>query len=223
MQPLHWLILGLLSKANFSFPDISSSQKDSLSVIAQKGRQMAEYLSATDVLVIIDMQNIFVDGAGAWEVIGYQEAESVVEKIRADFPGKTVFTKFVADPAELGIWKKYYDSYPTTRLPKDHLMWDLTINLNDNDRLITVPTFSKWGTELSEIVGQNNRIVMVGVATDCCVISTALAAIDAGREVLVIEDACAGTSIANHNKAMEIMGLLGPMIRVVNSSEFINS
>ena len=188
-----------------------------------KGRQVTEPFSASDVLVIIDMQNIFVDGAGAWEVVGYKEAEGLIEKIRADFPGKTVVTKFVADPKELGIWSKYYDTYPSTRLPEDHQMWDLTIDLGPGDTLISVPTFSKWGSELSEIVGQNNRIIMVGVATDCCVISTALGAIDAGREVIVIEDACAGTSRTNHSKTMEIMGLLGPMIRVISASEILGS
>jgi nicotinamidase-related amidase len=183
---------------------------------------MAEIFSERDVLVIVDMQNIFVDGAGPWGVVGYRDAERLIHDLRSEFPGPTVFTKFVADPKELGIWNKYYDAYPTTRLPHNDSAWDLTMELGPNDILISVPTFSKWGSELNRIVPQDGRIIMAGVATDCCVIATVLGAIDAGREVLVIEDACAGTSHTNHTKAMDVMGLLGPMIRVTSASELLS-
>ncbi|MDX6279545.1 MAG: hypothetical protein QOH03_616, partial [Kribbellaceae bacterium] len=35
-------------------------------------------------------------------------------------------------------------------------------------------TFGKWGPELAEAVGPGGRLVLAGVTTDCCVLTTAL-------------------------------------------------
>ena len=45
--------------------------------------------------------------------------------------------------------------------------------------------------------------MLAGVATDCCVLSTALAAADAGCLVEVVADACAGSSDEAHERALE--------------------
>jgi nicotinamidase-related amidase len=48
------------------------------------------------------------------------------------------------------------------------------------------------------------------------VISTALAAVDAGVQVQVVEEACAGSTGENHRKALDIMRLYAPMIEIVS-------
>lgn len=58
------------------------------------------------------------------------------------------------------------------------------------------------------------RLVLAGVSTDCCVLSTALAAADAGIEVLVVADACAGADDDTHAKALQVLDLYRPLIRV---------
>ena len=45
-------------------------------------------------------------------------------------------------------------------------------------------------------------------------LSTALAAADAGRFVVVPEDACAGLSEADHRRALDAMALYGPLITI---------
>ena len=50
-------------------------------------------------------------------------------------------------------------------------------------------------------------MVLAGVSTDCCVLSTALAAADAGVRVRVVADACAGVSEAGHERALAAMAL----------------
>jgi nicotinamidase-related amidase len=56
--------------------------------------------------------------------------------------------------------------------------------------------------------------VLAGVSTDCCVLSTALAAADAGVKVRVAADACAGATDTSHEQALAIMGLYAPLIEV---------
>lgn len=61
--------------------------------------------------------------------------------------------------------------------------------------------------------------MLTGVSTDCCVISTALSAADAGATITVVSDACAGSTPENHAAALTVLGLYPPQIRVVPSAE----
>ena len=61
------------------------------------------------------------------------------------------------------------------------------------------------------------RLLLTGVATDCCVVSTALAAADAGVLVTVVSDACAGSDADSHAQALHLMGLYAPLIDVTTT------
>jgi nicotinamidase-related amidase len=60
-------------------------------------------------------------------------------------------------------------------------------------------------------------LVLAGVSTDCCVLSTALAAADAGVQVTVVADACAGVDDVAHLRALEAMKLYAPLIDVLDA------
>ena len=62
-------------------------------------------------------------------------------------------------------------------------------------------------------------MVLAGVATDACVIGTALAAADAGVRVSVAADACAGADDAVHEQSLAVMRTWGPLIEVSASAE----
>ena len=63
--------------------------------------------------------------------------------------------------------------------------------------------------------------MLTGVATDCCVISTALAAADAGARVSVVSDAVAGSADAEHEAALHVMELFSPQIEVVEAQDVL--
>ena len=63
-------------------------------------------------------------------------------------------------------------------------------------------------------LGGAEDIVLTGVSTDCCVLSTALAAADDGVRVRVAADACAGLSDLDHRRALDAMALYAPLIEV---------
>ena len=77
------------------------------------------------------------------------------------------------------------------------------------------------GPELEPLVGHGRRIVLAGVSTDCCVLSTALAAADAGARVTVATDACAGSTAENHAAALHVMGLYPPQITLATTAEVL--
>lgn len=173
-------------------------------------------------LVVVDMQEAFRDSGSQWSVPRYAGAQDRVEELAERFRGRTVWTRFVRDPAEEGAWSAYYDRWSTFRVERGSPVWDLTLPVGD-DPILTQPTFSKWGPELARLVGPESRLVVCGVATDCCVLSTVLGAVDAGRSVTVVTDACAGATDEAHDQALALMGLLSPMVTLAATAEVLES
>ena len=64
-------------------------------------------------------------------------------------------------------------------------------------------------------------LTVAGVATDCCVISTALPAADAGVQVRVVSDACAGSTDDDHERALRVMSLYAPLVTLTTTAEVL--
>jgi isochorismate hydrolase len=107
------------------------------------------------------------------------------------------------------------------RFPADSPAWDITLDVPADAPVIDAPTFSKWGPELAALVPEGAEMVLTGVATDCCVLSTALGAVDAGRFVTVVSDACAAVSDEAQQQTLALLELLSPMCDVATSREFL--
>lgn len=164
-------------------------------------------------LVVIDMQHAFGDPSSPWVTEGYAAIVPAVEKLVGRFQDRVVFTRFVRDPAEPGHWSAYYDRWSSFRIPATDPLWDITLDVPVGSAVVDEPTFSKWGSSLEAVVGEA-PLVLCGVATECCVLSTAYAAADAGRQVTVVADACAGASTQLHDQALVIMQTNAPLITV---------
>lgn len=168
-------------------------------------------LAPDDALVIIDMQHIFASTQSQWHVPGYADAANQVARLRRHFSGPAIWTRFVRDPQETGSWQAYYQRWSQCRLAEDDPAWDITLTVPADDPVITLPTFSKWGADLQAMTQNHRRLVMCGVATDCCVLATALGAVDAGHHVTLVTDACAGLDLQAHAQTLAILQLLAPM------------
>ena len=166
-------------------------------------------------LVVVDMQRVFADADSAWATPGYAPASAGVRRLLPAFAGRTVFTRFVAPARPEGAWAPYYRDWPDQLRPADDPIWDLTPEFAGGDApVVTATTFGKWGPDLAATTSGADRLIVTGVSTDCCVLSTALAAADAGRFVVVPEDACAGLSEADHRRALDAMALYAPLITI---------
>ncbi|MFE4544355.1 cysteine hydrolase family protein [Arthrobacter sp. NPDC056727] len=175
---------------------------------------------ADATLVVIDMQRAFRD-KGQWQVPRYQEIVPVINRLQEALGTGTVFTRFIRDEAETGAWAAYYRRWLGMRFPADSPAWGITLDVPADAPVIDAPTFSKWGPELAALVPEGAEMVLAGVATDCCVLSTALGAVDAGRFVTVISDACAAVSDDAQKQTLALLELLSPMCEVVTSQEFL--
>ncbi len=171
------------------------------------------------LLAVIDMQNVFAGADSPWRTPKFADVVAPVRRLAATFGAATVFTRFVAPAEPAGSWRPYYAQWPFALQPPEAQLWEVVPELADlAGRTVSAPTFSKW-SQLAPLLEPGGRLVLCGVSTDCCVLSTALEAADAGAEVVVIEEACAGLDDNTHTKALEIMDLYAPLVRVVSLDE----
>ena len=171
-------------------------------------------------LVVIDIQHVFTEPGSGWYAEGAAETVAAIERLMPHFAGRTVLTRFVRDPEEAGAWASYYDTWSEFRLAPDHQRWELSLPAPAGAPVVDEPTFSKWTEGLREVVGGAD-LVLCGVATECCVLSTAFGAADAGRAVTVIADACAGASVSAHDAALALMHANAPLITVTTAADLL--
>jgi nicotinamidase-related amidase len=168
-------------------------------------------------LVVIDLQVIFADPDSAWRTPEFDRAADATQALLPQFPDRVVCTRFVAPERPSGAWVEYYADWPFALVPPTDPLYDLVPPFAGLDApVVSTTTFGKWGPDLAAIVGPDAPLVLTGVSTDCCVLSTALAAADAGRRVEVVADACAGLTEADHQRALDAMALYAPMIHIAD-------
>ena len=175
------------------------------------------------LLAVIDMQRVFAEPASPWAAPRFAEAAAGVRRLLPAFAGRAVFTRFVAPERPEGAWRAYYDQWPFALQPPDAPLWQL-VGRTRSTRHGTGrrPDLRQMGPGAGRPSWDpDGRLVLAGVSTDCCVLSTALAAADAGVEVLVVADACAGADDESHAKALHVLDLYRPLVRVVTVDEVL--
>lgn len=179
-------------------------------------------------LAVVDMQNVFGEAGSPWRTPRFDEVVAPVRALATAYAERAAFTRFLAPAQPTGAWVAYYADWPFALQPPDAAAWRLVPALTDvaarargtdgHGGTVDATTFGKWGPQLAELVGDDGRLVVCGVSTDCCVLSTVLAAADAGVQVIVAADACAGLDDSSHHKALDVMALYGPLVSVTSTA-----
>ena len=174
------------------------------------------------ILIVVDMQNDFVDGS-----LGSNEAvlivDNVVKKIESHH-GDIIVT-----------YDTHMDNYMETsegkNLPVPHcikgtLGWELTEKVQEalnkkKYKIIEKPTFGS--TELIEYIKSNYKpseieFELIGLCTDICVVSNALLLKANFTETKISVDAscCAGVTPDSHNAALTTMKMCQINVKTKN-------
>ncbi|UNX56412.1 cysteine hydrolase [Georgenia sp. TF02-10] len=172
-------------------------------------------------LVVVDPQRIFAEPSSPWASPMFDGIVGSVRRLAERFAGRVVVTRFVAPPQPRGSWVPYYREWPFAQVPADDPLYAVVDPLADlGAPVVTATTFGKWPA-LAEVTGPEPHLVLTGVATDCCVLATALPAADAGATLRVVADACAGSAPENHARALAVMALFAPQITLTTSVELL--
>lgn len=179
-------------------------------------------MSEREVLMLIDMQAVFAKPPSPWASGQYPQAESHARRLRAAYPDdRTAITRYLPPDPVTGAWVPYFEVWPFALDPAQ-ADYSLMPGFEPRDAtLIERTTFGKWDADSQRAMGHPDAIVLAGVSTDCCVLSTALAAADAGVRVRVAADACAGASPADHQRALDAMALYAPLIEITDTDAVV--
>jgi len=174
-------------------------------------------------LVVIDPQRIFAAADSEWGSPFFDQAMPQIRSLADAFGERVIVTRWMPTADRSTSWGEYFAVWPFADQPPSDQLFDLVpeaASLTARPTL-DLPTFGKWGPELESLVGRAGRFVLAGVSTDCCVLSTALAAADAGARITVATDACAGSTAENHAAALHVMGLYPPQITLSTTAEVL--
>lgn len=159
-----------------------------------------------NVLLVIDLQNDFIDGSLGNE--GNEKIVKPIEELIVNFDGEVIFTRDSHD-------ENYLQTLEGSHLPVSHCIkntkgWEIRIDTKNN-KIIDKPSFGSY--ELVEYLEKLNekekieKIYMTGICTDICVLSNAILLKNAllDTEVIVYENLCKGTNEKNHQTALDAM------------------
>jgi nicotinamidase-related amidase len=174
-------------------------------------------------LVAIDPQHIFASPDSAWGSPFFADALANIRRLAEHFDERVLVTRWLPTADRTTSWGDYFAAWPFADQPASDALFDLVpeaTGLSPHPTL-DLPTFGKWGAEIEAIVGRGAHVVLTGVSTDCCVLSTALAGADAGAHLTVVTDACAGSTAENHAAAVQVMGLYPPQIALATTADVL--
>jgi nicotinamidase-related amidase len=175
-----------------------------------------------EFLVVVDMQTVFADPASPWYLPSFAQTASSIAALLPHFAGRTIFTRFVPPVQVGGSWLPYYSKWNfATAAGRDDAMWSLVSPWEDQPS-IDSHQFSKSVPALYDITGPHPRLAICGVSTDCCVLGTALAAVDAGAHVRVITDACGAKTPEIQRQSLQLLAARAPMLTLSTGAGLIN-
>lgn len=160
------------------------------------------------VLVVVDVQKDFVDGA-----LGTKEAQEIIPHVIDEINGDYDSIYVTLDTHD----SKYMESLEGKYLPVPHCIkgcdgWKLNPSIEEalskkEYKVVEKPTFGSQALVQMITAEEASEITLVGLCTDICVISNALLLRAAlyNTPIKVISKACAGVTVDKHNAALEVM------------------
>ena len=170
------------------------------------------------ILVVVDMQNDFIDGA-----LGTPEAVAIVPYVKElieGFDGKVLFTRDTH-------FENYMDTEEGRNLPVPHCIkgtegWQIRAELDALRTTEAIDKITFGSRDLVDVLaaeGEIESITFVGLCTDICVISNAMVVKAFYPEIPLLVDAkaCAGVTPESHFRALEAMKIC--QIKIVNEEK----
>jgi nicotinamidase-related amidase len=161
------------------------------------------------VLVVVDMQNDFIDGA-----LGTKEAAAIVDNVRKKIEGFEGTVLFTRDTH----YEDYMDTQEGSNLPVPHCIkgtkgWEIREELEALRTTEAIDKVTFGSSKLPEVLHKMHEenpiesITFVGLCTDICVISNVMVTKAFLPEVPIIVDAacCAGVTPESHKNALDAM------------------
>lgn len=169
-----------------------------------------------DLLLVIDMQNVYTTGQ-KWACLDTEgTAERVLSIIHAmekEGNDQIIFTRFLADEHPEGVWK----DYNRVNAGVNESEWVNEMLPQFRQALKRYPLYTKSVysslaiPEVLEAAKKADRVIISGVVAECCVLSTVLALIDAGIYTVYLRDGVSGLDREKEEATELILSGLAPL------------
>jgi nicotinamidase-related amidase len=178
-----------------------------------------------DLLLVIDMQNIYTAGQ-EWACLDTEGAAGRIKKIiRSGKCRETIFTCFLPPKAPSGVWADYNKKYAHINANA----WGNAMLPEFEEELKHCPLYSKSVysslaiPEVYEAAKKADRVIVTGVVAECCVLSTVISLIDAGIYTVYLTDAVSGFDVPKEEATKLILSGLSPLhVSMMTTGEYLN-
>ncbi len=181
---------------------------------AKSSAEMAKNMKkSNDLLLVIDMQNVYLP-ENPWGCHRAVEAAGqIIRLIESGKPGNTVFTVFTPPREPRGVWKQY--NTENSSINRDAYMNEIMDCFKPYVKDFPVLEKSVYSSyaiqELRSLADKADHVLITGVVAECCVLATAMSAIDAGHKIYYLKDAVSGLSGQTESAAELILSGLSPL------------
>lgn len=175
--------------------------------------QLATFLERPSMHLCVDMQRMFSEET-PWRTPWSDDVRPVIQKLVELHPARAVFTRLMppaqADDAP-GAWADYYRQWHAFTLNEiDPALLDLTPEIARHASRARI--FDKAGYSAFTSPGLHSflaeqrieTLIVTGVETDVCVLSTVMSAVDLGFRVVLAKDALCSSTDETHDALLRL-------------------
>lgn len=177
------------------------------------------------LLVVVDMQNDFVDGA-----LGFPEAKEIIPNIKVKIQSYLDENQDVIFTRDTHFQSLYFSTREGKHLPVTHCFvdtkgWEVVSELENKDlKHIDKISFGLNAEDINDLSGYKSldkyeSIEIVGLVTNLCVLSVAVSIQSNTKFAEIIIDAacCKSFDPVLHEKALDVME--GLQMKIINRGE----
>lgn len=166
-----------------------------------------------DFLLVIDMQNAYLP-ENAWGCARMREAVQFTVQTIGKFAEEHIgFSRFLPPKNPQGTWKEYNKANKTINrnVWMNEYVEELKPYLRESN------TYSKsvysccQNEKLHEKIMHYDRVFVVGVVAECCVLSTVLNLIDMGKKVVYLTSGIAGKNAKKEAEVIHVLQGMSPL------------
>jgi nicotinamidase-related amidase len=182
-----------------------------------------------DLLLVIDMQNIYTTGQ-KWACLDTEGVAErtlrIIDAMERSGNDRIIFTRFLASDQPEGVWADYNEKYADINAS----VWDNEMLPQLAEPLKKYPLYTKnvySSLAIPEVLSaakEADRVVITGVVAECCVLSTVLALIDAGIYTIYLTDGVSGLDREKEAATELILSGLSPLhVGMMTVEEYLSS
>lgn len=177
-----------------------------------------------DLLLVIDMQNVYLPGQPWSCETAFQTKDNILKLLEKHPEENVIFTRYIAAEHPVGTWKTYNEM--NKKINEDPWMNELMDGIKEAAEKYPVydkSTYSSFQVEaIRKAAMKVDRILLTGVVSECCVLSTFFEGIDLGCKLIWITDAISGLNPVLEKETMHILQGLSPLhVEFLTTEEYI--